>query len=32
LPNINDGFSGRAPDLGAVEFGDDVPHFGPRPR
>jgi hypothetical protein len=32
LPNINDGFSGRAPDLGAIEFGDDEPHFGPRPR
>jgi len=32
LPNINGGFSGRAPDLGAIEFGDDLPHFGPRPR
>lgn len=32
LPNINAGFSGRAPDLGAIEFGDDMPHFGPRPR
>ncbi len=32
LPNINEGFSGRAPDLGAIEFGDGMPHFGPRPR
>ena len=30
LPGVNDGFSGRAPDLGAVEFGEDMPHFGPR--
>lgn len=32
LPNINDGFNGRAPDLGAYEYGKDMPHYGPRPR
>ena len=32
LPNINDGFTGRAPDLGAYEYGKDMPHYGPRPR
>ncbi len=32
LPNINDGFAGRAPDLGAYEYGQDMPHYGPRPR
>jgi hypothetical protein len=31
LPNINDGFTGRAPDLGALEVGRPTPHFGPRP-
>jgi hypothetical protein len=31
LPNVNDGFTGRAPDLGAIEVGRPVPHFGPRP-
>jgi hypothetical protein len=31
LPNVNDGFRGRAPDLGAYEFGDKLPHYGPRP-
>jgi hypothetical protein len=30
LPNINDGFAGRAPDLGAYERGKPVPAFGPR--
>ena len=30
LPGVNDGFNGRAPDLGAVEFGEDLPHFGSR--
>lgn len=30
LPNINDGFSGRAPDLGAYEYGQAMPHYGPR--
>jgi hypothetical protein len=32
LPNISDGFNGRAPDLGAYEYGQDMPHYGPRPR
>jgi len=31
LPDITDGFSGKAPDLGAIEFGDSPPHYGPRP-
>jgi hypothetical protein len=31
LPNVNDGFVGRAPDLGAVEAGRPSPHYGPRP-
>src|SRR4029077_19465394 len=30
LPNITDGFAGRAPDLGALEFGQAPPHYGPR--
>jgi hypothetical protein len=30
LPNINDGFTGSAPDLGALELGKPVPHYGPR--
>jgi hypothetical protein len=30
LPTINDGFSGRAPDLGALEQGQPEPHYGPR--
>lgn len=30
LPTITDGFSGRAPDLGAYEFGTMPPHYGPR--
>ena len=30
LPNVNDGFAGRAPDLGALEVGQALPHFGPR--
>jgi hypothetical protein len=32
LPNVTDGFTGRAPDLGALEVGRAVPHYGPRPR
>ena len=32
LPNVTDGFSGSAPDLGAYEFGLPVPHYGPRAR
>jgi hypothetical protein len=31
LPNINDDFSGRAPDLGAYEADTPLPHYGPRP-
>ena len=31
LPNVNEDFTGRAPDLGALEVGRPVPHFGPRP-
>lgn len=30
LPGINDGFTGTAPDLGALELGQPVPHYGPR--
>ncbi len=30
LPNINDGFSGKAPDLGALESGMTEPVYGPR--
>ena len=30
LPNINDGFRGRAPDLGAYERGRPLPTYGPR--
>jgi hypothetical protein len=31
LPNINDDFTGRAPDLGAYETERPLPHYGPRP-
>jgi hypothetical protein len=31
LPGINDGFTGAAPDLGALEAGCPVPGYGPRP-
>ncbi len=31
LPNINDDFTGKAPDLGALEVGRPVPVYGPRP-
>ncbi len=30
LPGITDGFTGRAPDLGAYETGVAIPHYGPR--
>ncbi|MGH8219585.1 MAG: hypothetical protein ACREUT_13635 [Steroidobacteraceae bacterium] len=30
LPTITDGFTGRAPDLGAYELGRPMPHYGPR--
>ncbi len=32
LPNINDHFTGQAPDLGALEFGAQRPVYGPRSR
>ena len=32
LPNVTDGFAGKAPDLGALEVGQPVPVYGPRPR
>jgi hypothetical protein len=31
LSGINDDFTGKAPDLGAYEVGQPVPHYGPRP-
>ena len=31
LPNVTDGFTGRGPDIGALEAGKAVPHYGPRP-
>ncbi|GEM_PF-995860 len=30
LKNINDGYLGNAPDLGAYEYGKALPHYGPR--
>ena len=30
LPNIDDGFTGTSPDLGAYEVGTKMPHYGPR--
>jgi hypothetical protein len=30
LPGITDGYTGKAPDLGALELGKPVPHYGPR--
>ena len=30
LPNINDKFSGTAPDAGAYEVGQTLPEYGPR--
>ncbi len=32
IPNVNDGFTGRAPDLGAYEVGLPIPAYGPRGR
>jgi hypothetical protein len=32
LPGITDGYTGRAPDLGAYEYGGVPPHYGPRPK
>jgi hypothetical protein len=31
IPNVTDGFGGRAPDLGALELDAAPPHYGPRP-
>lgn len=30
IPTVNDGFAGRAPDLGALEVGKPAPTYGPR--
>jgi hypothetical protein len=30
IPNVTDGYSGNAPDLGALELGQPMPHYGPR--
>ena len=30
LPTVTDGFSGRAPDIGALEVGQPLPRYGPR--
>ena len=30
IPTVNDGFTGKAPDLGALEVGLPEPHYGPR--
>ncbi len=30
LPQITDGFAGKAPDLGCYELGQEPPHYGPR--
>jgi hypothetical protein len=32
LPNVNDGYTGKAPDLGAYEHGTPPTHYGPRSR
>lgn len=32
LPGINDNYIGKKPDLGALEFGQKPPHYGPRMR
>jgi hypothetical protein len=32
IPGFNDGFLGKAPDLGAYEVGAPIPHYGPRPK
>ena len=31
VANVTDGFTGSAPDLGALEVGQPIPHYGPRP-
>ena len=32
LPNVNDGYVGKAPDIGCYEYGRPAPHYGPRSR
>ena len=32
LPGINDGYKGKAPDIGACELGQALPAYGPRPQ
>jgi len=29
IPDINDHFKGKAPDCGAYEIGEELPHYGP---
>ena len=31
IPNVNDGFKGKAPAIGAYEAGEPLPLYGPRP-
>jgi hypothetical protein len=31
VPNVSDGYTGRAPDLGCCELGQPPPRYGPRP-
>lgn len=31
LPGFNDNHTGKAPDIGAFEVGDELSHYGPRP-
>lgn len=30
IPNINDKYNGKGPDIGAYELGEEYPHYGPR--
>jgi hypothetical protein len=30
IPNINDKYTGKGPDIGAYELGEEYPHYGPR--
>jgi len=30
IPNVNDDYTGKAPDCGAYEVGQELPHYGPR--
>jgi hypothetical protein len=30
IPTVTDDYTGAAPDLGALEFGKPIPHYGPR--